>query len=376
MKYKTLSLCGFLICAVVLSGCWDLQEVDRRGFATTIGIDANEQGTTSLTIQMPLPQRMLPTSTPGKSVQGKQFSTTRITARTANEALNILQTKTYLELVLDQNKSIVISRNAAVRGVEPLLEFYIRNPKAPPQSLIFIARRHTAQEVLSMTPIQETLPGLQFISSGQTVVKSDRAYFISVGQFMTKTFHLSTDAYAPLIDLDQEEGLYVIAGLATFDGFHMAGELNMEETQMFGLLAGLMNAGNMTLNLPKQGLVTFRNIDGESSVKVKIAKDGSPFFLVKMQFHGTLSELDNEQKEIRPVDIQHLESAVQKVLAAKTSGVIRKLQSFNSDIIDFGEEYRVQHLAQWEKYPWKKVFPEVRFKVVVHATIERDGILR
>jgi hypothetical protein len=107
-----------------------------------------------------------PTSQPDK-----RFSTTRIAAQTVNKALNILQTETYRELVIEQNKSIIISEAAASRGIRPLIEFFIRNPKAPPQALLFIAHHHTAQDILAFPPVQETLPGLQFVGAAQSAVK-------------------------------------------------------------------------------------------------------------------------------------------------------------------------------------------------------------
>jgi len=247
----TLYVILIIACLFNLSGCWDLTEVDRRTFVTTMGIDAKTSGETSVMIQIPLPQRMLPSSAAGRgSVQGKLFSTTSVTARTVNDALNILQAKTYNELVIEQNKSIIIGETAARRGVKSLLEYFIRNPKAPPQALILVAHHHTAGEVLSFTPVQETLPGLEFTGATQSPAKYDRTYFTSVGQFESRAFHTATDAFAPLIDLDEKEGMYIEAGLAVFDGFHLAGELDMEESQMYGLLSGLMKAGNLTLTLP------------------------------------------------------------------------------------------------------------------------------
>lgn len=96
-------------------------------------------------------------------------------------ALNILQSKTYRDLVIEQNKSVIISENFARQGIESLLEYFIRNPKAPPQSLIFVAHHHSAREVLSFTPVQETLPGLEFSAAAQSAVKYDRTYFTSIG---------------------------------------------------------------------------------------------------------------------------------------------------------------------------------------------------
>jgi Ger(x)C family germination protein len=324
---------------------------------------------------------MLPSSAAGRgNVQGKQFSTFSTNGKTVNEALNILQAKTYNELVIEQNKSIIIGETAARHGIKPLLEYFIRNPKAPPQALIFIAHHHTAGEVLSFAPVQETLPGLQFTGAAQAAAKYDRTYFTSVGQFESRAIHTPTDAFAPLIDLDEKEGMYIEAGLAAFNGFHLAGKLDMEETQMYGLLSGLMKAGNLTLTLPDNEILSLRNVNGRAKIKVNTSGQSLPFFIVKVNINGSLSELararTKEHKEIKPADRRRLELAMQKVLAPEISKVIEKLQSYNSDIINFGEEFRVQHLEQWKKQPWKKIFRKVRFKVIVKAKIERDGTLR
>jgi spore germination protein KC len=373
-----------LACLFTLSGCWDLTEVDRRTFVTTIGIDAIAPGETSVMVQIPLPQQMLPSSAMGRgNAPGKQFSATKVTARTVNDALNILQTKTYYELVIEQNKSIIIGAAAARQGIESLLEYFIRNPKAPPQALIFVAPRHTAGEVLTFEPVQETLPGLEFTGAAQSAAKYDRTYFTSVGQFMSRAFHTSTDAFAPLIDLDEKEGMYIIAGLAAFNGFQLAGELDMEETQMYGLLSGLMKAGNLSLTLPDNQILSLRNVKGRTKIQVtapsvegESSVEGTPFFTVKVNLSGSLSELAGEHKEIKPADRRRLELSMQKVLAPKIGRVIKKLQSFNSDIINFGEEFRIKHFNQWKKHQWKDIFPKVPFKVIVTTKIERDGTLR
>ena len=59
---QTLYATLILACLVSLSGCWDLVEVDRRTFVTTIGIDTGNNGDTSVIVQIPLPERMLPSS--------------------------------------------------------------------------------------------------------------------------------------------------------------------------------------------------------------------------------------------------------------------------------------------------------------------------
>ncbi|HBE79190.1 MAG TPA: hypothetical protein DDW65_15670 [Firmicutes bacterium] len=104
----------------------------------------------------------------------------------------------------------------------------------------------------------------------------------------------------------------------------------MEEAQCYGLLSGLMQTGNLTLNLPAQGILSLRNVRGKSTIKVMTSTKDEPYFLVTINVNGSLSDLANNHKELSPKDNRELELGIQKVL----------------------------------------------FKVVVKAKIERGGVLR
>ena len=76
-----------------------------------------------------------------------------------------------------------------------------------------------------------------------------------------------------------------------------------------------------------------------------------------------------------PTKYRRLEREIARILRPRLAAVIRKLQGLNSDIINFGEELRVQHQSVWRALDWKKVFPQVPFKVTVELKIQRDGTL-
>lgn len=370
---KIVAIFGLLL---ILSGCWDLEEVDRRVFATTVGIDLNTDAgdQVELSIQVPQPQKMIP---PGAKAgeSGKKFSVISANAETVLDAFSELQAKTTGELVIQQNKSVVFGEAAARRGVDPLLDWLLRNPTAPPQALVFIARGTTAKDILSFAPVQETLPGLEFIQAGQSIVKYDQTYFIPVWKFDQKLVHGSKDAYAPLISVDRTEGQYVIAGVAVFNGKRMAGELEPEETQGFGILANLMKAGRVTLYLGGGRKLTLRNTRAHTTIKVKIVK-GTPSFWVKTKMIGSLSELTGGYVQLTPEENGRLEKIITLKIQTRLEAVIRKLQRLNADTIDLGEQFRVQNPQVWQRTDWKKVYPSAPVRIALNVKIERDGVYR
>lgn len=372
MKGKLLWIIIILI-PLLLSGCWDLEEVDRRAFATTIGIDALPRDKVMISVQIPLSQKMLPPGTKSEG-EGKIFSTLSLAGTTVSDAFNHLQTRSYLDLVIQQNKSIIIGTDAARRGVEPLLDFLVRNPKAPPQAFIFVAKNYSAKEILSFAPIERTLPGLMLGRSAQTVVKYNRTFFIPVWQFGQKLVHETKDPYAPLISIDPDEGVFITDGLAVFDQDRLSGELNGEETQMAGIIIGIIKKGTLTVPIP-QGKIVFRNISSQSRLKV-VLKNNRPLFGLKIDLYGEIDEMVGwGHHEIGPTDIRNLERNVKREIAPKITAVIHKLQSFNSDILNFGEQLRVQHLQVWNRIDWKKVYPTADFQVDLRVHIWGNGVL-
>lgn len=316
---------------------------------------------------------MLPPGTESES-EGKLFSTISLMGTTVSDAFNNMQIKTYRDLVVQQNKSIIIGEDAARRGVEPLLEFLARNPKAPPQAFIFVTKNYTAKDLLTFAPVEKTLPGLMFGQSAGERVKYNRTLFIPIWQFEQKLVHETKDPYATLISVDQEEAVFIEEGLAVFNKDRLAGELNGEETQMVGIITGIMKKGTLTVPIP-QGKIALRNLSSKSKIKVFL-KNGQPFFKLKIDVFGQMDEFAGwGHRETTPADIRKLERNAAKEVKPKIIAVIRKLQSFNSDIIDFGEQLRVQHMQIWNKLNWKKVYPAVGFQVDLQVHIWGNGVL-
>ncbi len=365
-----------LFTLLTLSGCWDLEEVDRRAFGTTVGIDINQRRQIILSFQVPIPQKMLPPGAGGNVDQGKNFSITSVTGTSVANAFRQLQTKTFRRLVIQQNKSIIIGEEAARVGVASLMDWLVRSPKAPPQALVFVTNGRSANEILKFVPDQKVLPGLEFIASGQSAVKYDRTYFIPVWKFEQKLLYESKDTYAPLIDIGPKQGNYRIFGLAVFNGYKMAGELDAKEAQAFGILTGRMSSGGMSFGTPEGQTITLRNVRGRTKIKVLSNGDQAPLFEVQSKVTAILNELTDQKTNLTPKFTRGMEQMINESLKQRLEIVISKLQAYNSDVIDFGEQFRVQHPELWENAIWKNVFPVVPYRITVKVSIQKDGVLR
>ncbi len=366
-----------LIFLSILPGCWDLEEVDRRAFATTVGIDTNPDHQVFLTVQIPIPQKMLPPGAGGAGAaapEGKNFTIAGVMGQSVGNAFHELQTKTSRRLVIQQNKSIIIGEDAARGGISELIDWFSRSAKAPPQALVFITNGKSARDILTFTSPQMVLPGLEFIAAGLSVAKYDQTYFIPVWQFAQRIFYKIKDAYAPLIDVGPKEGNYQISGLAVFNGTKMAGKLDAKESQCFGLLTGQLSSGGMSFGEDLK--VSLRNVQGRTEIKVIPRGGGFPDFMVKTMITASLDERTDQKTNLDAKDIEELENQLAQSLKARISPLISKLQALNADVIDFGEQFRIQQPKIWEETDWKKIFPKVPFQVAVNISLQKDGVLR
>ena len=356
----------------LLAGCWDFEEVDRRAFATTVGIDRPAAGRVVLSVQIPI------FKTGGGEKRGETtgFYVLTRAARTVHAAFAALQTETARDLVIQQNKTVILGEAAARGGVKPLLDYLRRNPKAPPQSLVFIASGKSAAEVLSFCLPKDILPADELILAAQAVPKADRVYFIPLWQFIQKLVHQSKDPYAPLIGVDRREKSFVLAGTAVFAGDRLAGKLDEEETQAFGLLANLMRAGTVTFTT-SGGAVSLRNVKGKTRIAVREEK-GRPAFIIKTTVYATLSENTAGRTGLTPADYRRLEGEAARALRPRLAAVVKKLQNWEADVIDCGETLRAYHPRLWArvKSSWRAVYRQAPVTVEVRVRLARNGSLR
>ncbi|HEX3046409.1 MAG TPA: Ger(x)C family spore germination protein [Bacillota bacterium] len=357
----------------LLPGCWDLQEVDKLSFATTVGIDSGPGNSISLSLQAPITQAALPPVV-GGGKQEKKFYLLNQTAKTVARAFDYLEAQTDRSLILNQTKSVIFGETVARRDIQPVLDHLVRTVQTPLSCYVFIADGIAAAEILKLDPAQNILPGMMFVSAGQSNSKYDMTYFIPLWQFQQKLIHESKDTFAPLISVDAERRIYVISGLAVFCGNRMTGKLSGEEVEVFGLATGIKKAGVMAFSVP-DGEVALRHVHGNSRINVKL-QQGKPFFEIETNVQGSVSELTTPNMLLSPQRINRYQKIIARSIEARMTDLVKKLQGYNSDIINFGEEFRVQHQKAWKKTDWRKVYPVVPFTVKAKVKILSDGRFR
>lgn len=366
----------FLIVILLMgtfTGCWDFHEVDKLAFITMIGIDRLSPQQVKVSLQIPIIQNTLPPIAGGEG-ESRKFYNITMTGGTVNQAFDRLETQTYRSLTIAQTKSLVIGAEAARQDLHSILDFFVRSAQVPMQALVFIADGVSVEELLKLQIAQMVLPGLAVVWSAESISKYDRSYFIPIWQFHQKLIHESKDTYAPLLSIAPGNQYHIFNGVALFDAERLAGKLNGAESEIFGLLTGLMQSGTLTFEL-NHTQITLRNVQSKPNIKV-LLQEGRPFFKLQVKIRGSLSEIIGSQSNPVLEDVSRYQREVKRILEGQMTQVITKIQHFGSDVLDFGEQFRIQHQQLWQETNWKAIYPKIPFQVEVEMKILSDGRFR
>lgn len=372
MRHSLRVAVGLISLVLACAGCWDVEEINRRGIIVALGLDPAPDGKVLCSVQLPILECAMSPLTPGGKAE-KPSHVLSETAATPYSAIPALQTKTGRGLFLGQLRVIVLNAELARRGVRGIVDFLDRLPLIPPEAMIVITNR-PAREVLEMELASKRLPAVDVVSSATMPSGGDQAFVLRKWQFIRATRIRRIDAFVPVIIPDVVEGALSIRGLAVFRGDKLAGELSGEEARMFGLLSGLSRNGSVTV--PLEGArVTLHDVT--SNARVRVIGNADRFAVtVDVRAKGSVVEMTNAEPGMGTGELREIQDAAAKFVRQRMLQVIQRLQDLRSDALGLGEFVRAQRPDIWRRIDWRREYPAADILVSVHFLVQEAGAYR
>jgi spore germination protein KC len=156
VRAAALKLCLALLACLTVSGCWDRNELNELGVITATGIDW-EDGKWIATTQL-----VLPISTTGEGSM-RQLTLAPVDVFSMNgEGVRSSFRKASLEstrrLYFSHNQVVIIGESAARRGIDSLLDVYVRNMDAREDVTVFLTSGKAGSLLSQLSP-SEWNPG-------------------------------------------------------------------------------------------------------------------------------------------------------------------------------------------------------------------------
>ena len=368
----------------ILSGCAKKVEISQLGIVSGVGIDKTDNGYL-MTAQVVNPS----------SVAGKQFNTLPVYSisaegKTLFEAYRELSTLTAKVLYLPHISVIVISEEIAKEGIDPVLDFTLRNVMIRPNISLTVANNASAQNILHVLSSSEQIPINQLDAISNLCIEcTSRQVSYNLYHVDSMVNSKGTNVVLNSVAVegeDVEEGEYVdnilevdsptkiqLNSLAAFKEDKLVGYLDSDEAEYYNVLVDLAKRYVVYTMIDNQYEVTFEGhetkVDIEPDMDTKKVK-------VNCETKGILMENDYPINLLEPSNVDKMQSYLENQLKLNLENVISKTQyEFGSDILGVGSKIHQKDPKTWSQLEayWEEIYPTLDFEVEVKVEIKSVG---
>jgi spore germination protein KC len=370
---KIFIFCPVLISLILLSGCWDMREIEERIAVVAIGVDKGEEDNElRVSVQIPVPINIAG----GKGGGGGGAEPVQVVSangRTFLDAFRKLQMKVNQELFYGHTRIIVFSEEVAREGINDVIDSLRREPQVRRLLWPVIIREKDAVELLNFKPKLEQVPTVFLMSMIQGQSKAERLSGTTLGDVYIDLSNSTKQPRMIAVDLENEEEVE-LSGLAVFRGDQLVGFLDKIETMDWLRLTQKRDGGKFSIDIDENNYVSMRPEDLVTDYEF-LYKDGKVLVNITCDFNGSLIEatmpLDLDKRE----NMRRIEQKIEKELEKRSMKMIRKVQTeFESDVLNFGEKLKAYHYDIWEKINWETEFPDAKISVKYEVDIVRTGM--
>ncbi|MBD2872075.1 Ger(x)C family spore germination protein [Paenibacillus arenilitoris] len=374
MKWKVSIL--MLVFLLILSGCWNKEELDEAGFVMAVALDRGKKEPIDMTTQMYRP--VTGGSSKGKGASPKSSS---LLIKTSNssifEAVRDIPLHLGRKAQWSHMRILLIGEELArTTDIGELIDFFYRDHE-PRHTVSILITSGRADRILSRQPVIEQTTGQQIALTQQFSLRN------SAKSLDTTLLDLALQMNAPHNDTavayvyedKRAEDKFVTAGLALVKKGKLTGVLPSKKVEGLVMLINQYKSGIIEIACPGQSRRTesMEVLDLKTKLKPK-EKDGKVNVKVKTVVRGATGELRCTEIKTRE-DEEKFVRKMEEEIKKQMSESIRYLQLKKTDIIGIGNMLYRANPKQWEtmKGTWDRQFAETTFELEVKVTLVTTG---
>jgi spore germination protein KC len=374
MKKTTILL---VMCTLVLTGCWDQEQLKETRLAVGIGYDEFDNGELLQTTDIRVPK--LDSGGTGRpAVTSVIMKSTGATPRQSRMSLENEVAGNYAP-----NKVLVyiLGEDLARKDIYPIFDVLYRYPRNSLGAKIVVANGR-AEDLLSLKVVEEKLVSdalLKIIESAEddTIIPN-----ISIQSVCPILFNEGQDFALPKIDRSDNHAVK-ITGISLFSGKSYTGiDLGVDEASIL-LILNNEESKKVRFNLivnPEEERKIFQYVTVHISPKkhdmeIKVSKDQQVSVEVKLKLKVHVAEYPkNNLASIR--EIQTLSKKINEELTKKAEYVIKEIQKANCDYLGIGKRVHAYYPKTWAKLDWKQTYPTIKITPKIETQIVETGIIK
>ncbi|MCM3566912.1 Ger(x)C family spore germination protein [Neobacillus mesonae] len=353
----------FLMIAFLVGGC-GFKDIDKRLFAVSIGVDLAKDSSKKYLVSLKF---AIPSAS---KEQPNDFYIVSQEADSMSEAVRILKTKVDKEIDFSHAKVIIISEEVAKsRGNAGM--YYWFNRRRDIQAITWVAvGKPNAKDILKVKPKSEQVPSNSlFLALGKDGSETPYVIPTYLFDFKYRLIERGIDPILPIIEAKKDYFEINTAGL--FNESKMIIHLAPEETKILNFLKSKEEKSSIKVERGKTVIV----IDSQmvkAKYKIHTPKGSPPYIKVNVSVKGKLEEAS---RRVANSQLYQYEKAAEKTLNQEFKNVLKKMQRAGVDPMGFGLRYRSRHFNHDDWEEWKKIYPNITFKVHTKVQITDTGLI-
>lgn len=354
-----------ILILLLLSGCWDLKEIEEIGFVLAVALDPNydQEIEDHFEIETKKPathmfkttyQVVIPSVLgEGNSLEEKAFFNISTVGRTNFKSNRNILARESRRLNYEHLKVLIINEQLVKdMFMEKLVDFFIRDHEMRRDTLLFIADGD-GEKILGQKLPLEIAPAIsiKMIQENYQAHHGMQADF-NIGELSKKVLEQKSFLVPRIVE---NKGDFKIAGAAVIHSNKFKGWLGEEDIDGYNILTN--DTENAVVEATfKEELFVYETSNFNTSIKYT-QKDGKDYFHLLIKSEGSFVEnwVDNIKLSEQET-IEQLQKEVAKELENKAKKIIEKLQhQFYVDAYGFGDYVNRKKPKYWKgiKEEWE-----------------------
>ncbi|MGP0577378.1 Ger(x)C family spore germination protein [Paenibacillus peoriae] len=391
-----------LVVLFSLTGCWNRVELNELWVTAATGVDMMDDGQWMVSYQIIVPSALASGTGGGSGASSQPASHVfSVKSKTYNQALSYSNLETSRRIYVAHNRVVYIGKRAAEKGMDRLIDFYLRNTEAR-EMVSMVVTDGLASDLLKKLSPPEKLQGAAMAAlidkENDTLSLFPK---VRVYDFVLSMKSDSKSIGVPVAELTGEreyknekeaENLDVfkktspplklaLTKLGVFQNGKLKGFLDKEESLGVSYLSQKVKNSEISFPCSEQlGRKMYSSLRVNSAV-VKLTPRKTSFHYtmqVGVKINGTLNETTCTKDISKTETIHDMEEQISKEVTRTINEGWAKLQELGVDATGFADLIHRQFPREWKtvKKDWDQEFKKMELDIQVDARIQRPGLLQ
>lgn len=334
---------------ILLCGCWDIKDINKRSLPLVMGISKEDDEEYKLTLQIPLPKDHDQIS---RIVTGKGGSVASV--------LGQIQTNSENAVDFSQIRLIVIQKNLAINHQElrDLIEFLMGSEEIPSSALVAITDDNVKNVLSNINDKLGVYASSLYDYFNKGSSWAPELFSTPIWDVYRSPFLSTKDIAIPAVRSGKDTVL-IFEGSEILKKGKIVERISPQESQLINVFQNKNVKGKIESLVFASIMITDSSIQNEMSMK-----DNKP--LVSSDLNLKIHILDRKEG----ISNNRIRKELEMLTEKRFYHLLKKTQKSHTDIFGFGQQFQ-HYIPYYELKEWRnEYYPKLKVNFKVHADME------